>query len=143
MTDAPDAGASTGAIPIVYLDASALVKLIASEPERPALLSHLIRFPRRASSELAVLELLRAVRRRAPADEGSAVSALRSLGLHRLDRQVMVEAAALLPRSLGSLDAIHLATALRLGPALGAFVTYDRALAGAAAGAGLPVATPV
>ena len=88
-----------------------------------------------------MLELLRAVRQRAPADEGSALSALRSLGLHRLDRQVLVEAAALLPRSLGSLDAIHLATALRLGPALGAFLTYDRTLASAAAGAGVPVAS--
>ena len=79
-----------------------------------------------------MLELLRAVRQRAPADEGSALSALRSLGLHRLDRQVLVEAADLLPRSLGSLDAIHLATALRLGPALEAFSTYDRSLARAA-----------
>jgi predicted nucleic acid-binding protein len=39
-------------------------------------------------------------------------------------------------------DAIHLATALHLGPRLTTFVTYDRRLADAVAEAGLPIAVP-
>jgi predicted nucleic acid-binding protein len=46
------------------------------------------------------------------------------------------------PASVRSLDAIHLATALHLGPRLTAFVTYDRRLADAVAAAGLPIAMP-
>jgi uncharacterized protein len=46
------------------------------------------------------------------------------------------------PTAVRSLDAIHLATALHLGPQLTSFVTYDTRLAGAAAGAGLGVDMP-
>lgn len=50
--------------------------------------------------------------------------------------------AARLPGRLRSLDAIHAATAARLGPELTALVTYDQRMADAARGAGLPVAMP-
>jgi len=40
------------------------------------------------------------------------------------------------------LDAIHLASAQALGPALDAFVTYDDRLADAARAVGLPVIRP-
>lgn len=126
---------------LVYLDASALVKLVIEEPERDALVRHVAGRPR-VSSELAVVELVRAVRRRAPGSDAETESLIRFTSLHRLDRRLMAEAAALLPSSLGSLDAIHLATALRLRSALGAFVTYDRALGRAATAAGLPLAMP-
>lgn len=43
---------------------------------------------------------------------------------------------------LRTLDAIHLATALRLGSDLDAVVTYDNRLAEAARTLGLPVAAP-
>ncbi len=125
-----------------YLDASALVKLVIREPERDALRHHLTSFPRRASSELAVAELVRVVRRHNPARESDAVAAIRVLGLLRLDRRLMAEAAAIPPPTLGTLDAIHLATALRLHGAIESFVTYDRALAGAASDLALPVASP-
>jgi predicted nucleic acid-binding protein len=45
------------------------------------------------------------------------------------------------PAALRTLDAIHLATALELGP-IDAFVTYDDRLAEAARGIGLPVVRP-
>ena len=41
-----------------------------------------------------------------------------------------------------TLDAIHLATAIALGPELDAFVTYDDRLADAARAVGLPVVRP-
>ena len=44
--------------------------------------------------------------------------------------------------TFSSLDAIHLATALRLGEQLTSFVTYDKRLADAAEGAGLSVDMP-
>ena len=40
------------------------------------------------------------------------------------------------------LDAIHLATAMAMGPELDAFVTYDDRLAEAARAIGLPVVRP-
>lgn len=44
--------------------------------------------------------------------------------------------------TLGTLDALHLASALLLGDALTTLVTYDRRLAGAARDAGITVASP-
>jgi predicted nucleic acid-binding protein len=43
---------------------------------------------------------------------------------------------------LRALDAIHVASALRLGGALSAFVSYDRRQLEAAAALGLPTASP-
>jgi predicted nucleic acid-binding protein len=56
--------------------------------------------------------------------------------------EILVAAAHLEPPTLRSLDAIHLATALRLGDALAAFVSYDERLLAAAAQLGLPTASP-
>jgi predicted nucleic acid-binding protein len=55
---------------------------------------------------------------------------------------VLSSAASVEPPELGTLDAIHLATALPLAAELDAFVTYDRQLARAARGAGLRVESP-
>jgi predicted nucleic acid-binding protein len=46
------------------------------------------------------------------------------------------------PATVGSLDAIHLATALRIRSQLTSFVTYDKRLADAAQAAGLTVDMP-
>ncbi|MFI7401643.1 hypothetical protein ACIBW9_14410 [Streptomyces sp. NPDC049541] len=46
------------------------------------------------------------------------------------------------PATVRSLDAIHLATALRVRSQLTSFVTYDRRLADAAQAAGLTVDMP-
>jgi uncharacterized protein len=43
---------------------------------------------------------------------------------------------------VGSLDAIHLVSAQRIGSTLEAFVTYDKVLARAASDCGLPIAQP-
>src|SRR5262245_46646393 len=54
----------------------------------------------------------------------------------------LLEAAGSLPGPLRSLDAIHLATALRLRDGLHWLVAYDQRLLGAAQQAGLPTASP-
>jgi predicted nucleic acid-binding protein len=51
-------------------------------------------------------------------------------------------AAGIAPATVRTLDAIHLATALAIGSALGSFVTYDDRLAEAARALGLPVVSP-
>lgn len=61
-----------------------------------------------------------------------------------LDASALVafDAAANVPGTVRSLDAIHVASADVLGSELIALVTYDRRMADAAHEAGLPVAMP-
>ena len=56
----PSASKATG---LLYLDSSALVKLVVREPETPALMEFLALWPFRVSSALARVEVVRAVKR--------------------------------------------------------------------------------
>ena len=126
---------------IAYLDASALVKLVVAEPERPALVRH-VREALLTTSELAIVELTLACRRaiQTPEAERRARELLRDISLVAADRAVLERAASAAPTSLRALDAIHLATALAIEP--DEFVAYDRRLLDAAREAGLMVASP-
>ncbi len=124
---------------LAYLDSSALVKLARDEDETQALRRVLGTFDGQTSSELAVVEVLRAV---PPRSEARAVGVLRGLALMRIDRHLLLLAGRLDPRPLHSLDALHLATALSMGSALSVLLTYDRRLTAAAALHGLPTAAP-
>ena len=62
--------------------------------------------------------------------------------LIRLSPDLLDRAGDLDPLELRSLDAIHLAAAESLGHDLGALVTYDQQMAGAARELGLPVVAP-
>jgi predicted nucleic acid-binding protein len=126
----------------VYLDASAIVKLVVSEAERGALRDFLVGNPQRITSLLAAVEVPRAVLRRAGHVPDGLASAFTGLILMEITRSVAARAAALQPAALRSLDAIHLASALELGEDLGAFVTYDARLAAAARALGMRVASP-
>lgn len=64
------------------------------------------------------------------------------MDLVRVDDRVLNAAAALVPIELRSLDAIHVATAERLGGDLGVIVTYDERMADAARQRGLRTASP-
>lgn len=108
---------------LLYLDTSAIVKLVLPEPETEELLRLLSDRPERVTSALARVEVLRAVRR---AGEDGAVfrraeEVLARLGLIEIGPAILNAAARLDPRRLRSLDAIHLATALSLGEHLGGF----------------------
>ncbi len=59
-----------------------------------------------------------------------------------MDDEILDAAGDIGPSSIRSLDAIHLATALRLATALDAIVTYDRRMIEGAVLLGLPVASP-
>ena len=129
---------------LLYLDSSAIVKLVVRESETGALFAFLEEWPERISSALAQVEVLRALRRAGvtAADYRRGEQVLERLGLVRLDPEVLAVAAALDPPDLRSLAAIHLATALSLGNDLGGLVSYDRRLAEAAARAQVNVWTP-
>ena len=127
----------------VYLDASALVKLVMSEPETPALMAYLGDASFVLSSRLSHVEVRRAVARVAePGDVKHATSTLEGLQLIELDAAIADVAGSAAPVSLRSLDAIHLASAMAVMDEIEAFVTYDLRLADAAREAGLTVVGP-
>ena len=128
----------------VYLDASALLKLVLPERERMALESALAPWPDRLTSELSAVECRRAVRRQPEAELllPRMEDILSSITLLRFDPALLMLAGTLRPPRLRSLDAIHLASALSIGVFPEAFVTYDDRLAEAARAAGLNVLTP-
>ena len=129
---------------LLYLDSSALVKLILAEDESSALRKELARWPHRLSSDLARIEVLRATRKASQDIEVRRKSeqVLAGLDLLRIDEQIVTLAADLEPPGLRSLDALHLASALSLGSDLGGLVVYDFRLAEAARLHGLRVVVP-
>ncbi len=127
---------------VVYLDSSAIVKLIIPEAGSEALRAWLADRPLRATSAIARTEVLRAIR-----PEGSvAIAAARSIflavDLVAIDESILEAAALLPPTTLRTLDAIHLATAVSIGEDLRAVATYDRRMIEGATALGLPTASP-
>src|SRR5439155_4165411 len=127
---------------LLYLDSSAVVKLVVAEPETKALRELLRSWPERVSSVVALIEVERVAKRIGGGAVRRARSVLSRIALVDLDELVVRVAAALDPPELRALDAIHLATALSLGGDLGALCAYDARLAAAAASAVNVVAAP-
>jgi predicted nucleic acid-binding protein len=129
----------------LYLDASALVKLVQVEAESAALRRYLRRHraDERVTSALSRVEVVRAVLAGGPAAVGQARRLLGRLYLVPLDRALLDDAATFgIGQVLRSLDALHLASARRVGSDLRSVVTYDRRMTEAAIGLGLPVGAP-
>jgi predicted nucleic acid-binding protein len=128
---------------LVYVDASAIVKLVITEAESAALEAFVRADRRLISSRVAAIEVRRAAERQQEQPTAQTVDAvIASLGLIDLYPALADVAGRLPPPTLRSLDAIHLATALSLGDELDALVTYDGRLADAARAAGLEVVAP-
>lgn len=125
-----------------YIDTSALVKTVLAEAESDALGQWLADGPVLAACELIRVEAVRAIRLAAPEALPAVRRALATLVTLRLDGDVIALAADLGPPLLRSLDAIHLAAALRLGPDLAGVLTYDRRMGDAARSLGLSVLAP-
>ena len=126
---------------MLYLDSSAIVKLVIREPETSELVKVVREEPTPVASALAVTEVTRAIVR-SGGSQRRADPIVRGLGLVPIDEGILRSAAQLRPTSLRALDAIHLATALSLGHHVSRFVTYDERLGGAASVAGLDVIAP-
>jgi uncharacterized protein len=137
--------ATSATAEMIYLDTTALVKLVRPEAESEALADWL---DARAdsmlvSSALVEVELPRALRRTEPELLSEVPALLAQVARYEIDDLVRSTAAAYPERELRSLDAIHLATAQAVfGGRLTAFVTYDRRLRGCAETLGLPVRSP-
>lgn len=130
----------------LYLDSSALVKLVKREAESDALTRFLAqhRSSERVTSALSRVEVVRAVACGGPAAIAHARRQLARTEQIVLTVTLLDDAATLLHDSiLRSLDAVHLAAARSIGSDLRAVVTYDRRMEDAAAAVGLPTEVPV
>jgi uncharacterized protein len=129
---------------MIYLDSSALLKLLFEEDESEALASWVsehVAMPM-VTSELAKVEVIRAARRLDVAAVPAARALVSQLDLIRLSSALIDAAADVGGPLLRSLDAIHLASALSIGSDLTAFVAYDDRLVAAAEAAGVDATRP-
>lgn len=126
----------------IYLDSSAIVKLAVREPESQALRRYLRTRRPRVSSALARTEVMRALLHKGEPAQAAGRRTLANLDLLRIDNRVLDLAGRLQPSELRTLDAIHLATAQRLGVDLGRLCTYDARMRDAAEALGMAVIAP-
>jgi predicted nucleic acid-binding protein len=129
---------------VIYLDTSALVKLVFEEDESSALaewVAERVEVPK-IGSDVSIVELLRTCRRIDEATVATAALLLGGIDLLPVNRFVIEQAAAVTPNELRSLDAVHLASALSVKAHLTAFVAYDSRLCSAALEAGMVVESP-
>jgi uncharacterized protein len=126
---------------VTYLDSSAIVKLAVAEAESTALRRHLRRRSL-ISSALARTEVLRALLPSGADAVAAGREVLRRMDLVRVNDRILDAAGTWPPTGLRSLDAIHLATAERLGTDLAQLVAYDDRLVRAAQQLRIKTASP-
>ncbi|HEY4810273.1 MAG TPA: type II toxin-antitoxin system VapC family toxin [Solirubrobacteraceae bacterium] len=118
---------------ILYVDTSALVKLLVREEESMAIERELLRWQSLVTSVVTEVELPRAVARaredrRATVVNGSVVlqEVLSSAAIAPLNEDIVAAARVVQPTSVSAPDAIHVASALSLSPELAGVATYDK-----------------
>jgi predicted nucleic acid-binding protein len=119
------------------------VKLVIEEPESDALETHLADHPAvLVTSRLATVEVARAAELADPSEETreEVERLLRSCTLVAVSAQVLGASRRLTSATVRTLDAIHLATALRVE--VDALLAYDHRLQAAARAQGLTVLAP-
>jgi predicted nucleic acid-binding protein len=127
----------------VYLDTSALVKLVLQEDQSDDMRRFLDETSLQGvSSEIAEVELSRAILRHDEQLTNRGLEVLAQLVLLPFTRSMRLRASYLAPSALRSLDAIHLATAFEIQVDLECLVSYDARLLQSASESGLSVASP-
>lgn len=126
----------------LYVDTSALGRVLLGEPDAPAILRALRGFDQSVASQLLRVELRRLGLREGLL--GNADQLLSGVALVPLDVAVLEAAETVEPGSVATLDAIHLVTALRLADreAIDAILTFDERLAEGARRHGIAVLAP-
>ncbi len=126
----------------VYVDTSVLGRVLLDEPDKHAIQHELAKFGRRVASRLLRVELRRVGLRRKLLDRADALIA--DVSLIPIDDRILDATETLIPATVGTLDAIHLATAIRLlkEGRLDALMTYDKQLASGAQAHGLAILSP-
>jgi len=129
-----------------YLDTSAFLKLAVAEERSEQMRDWAHRQSTAGqelwSSDLLRTEACRAARRVSVAALTVTRDLLSRVALVGMTPEVFQRAGELGPPGLRSLDALHLAAALRLGDDLEGIVTYDDRLAGAAQELGIATLAP-
>ena len=132
---------------MIYLDTSALTKLLVAESETAELRTWLGERvsvgEHAATSAIGRVELMRVVVRYGePGQVDRARYLLDGLDVLPLTERVITLAETIGPSALRPLDAIHLAAAAQIEQELSAFVTYDRRLLDGCRDVGFPTASP-
>jgi len=127
---------------LIYLDASALVTLVAGRQYVPQLRQFLLRYPGipMGTSSIGFVEVVRTLDR-----IGDYPQAMRDLVQNFTEILVTEEVrdqAALVPAGVRTLDAVHVASAQVIGPSLKVLVSYDTRMLDVAHSLGLPTAAP-
>lgn len=125
---------------IMYLDVSAAAKLAIDEAESPALEAYVDAQQMELMSSRLLETELRRVATRLGADQAAVADVLSRIAFIELSRGLFHEASLLPGPHLRSLDAIHIATAIRIEAEV--LVAYDKRLLEAASQLGLEVASP-
>jgi predicted nucleic acid-binding protein len=127
----------------LYLDTSAMAKLVVNESETAALRKWLASRAGTAmvTNTVGVVELQRLSARVSQEASAAAVLLLGRIGHLHLTVAAVALAAQLPPPEMRTLDALHVSSAAGLAE-LDALVSYDQRMLAAARGYGLPVASP-
>lgn len=130
-------------MPGLYVDTSALGRVLLGEPDAEVIRETLARYDPWWSSALLPVELRRLARRQGIEERGEELLSL--VSTRRLDSSVLKRAAKLDPVEVRTLDAIHLDAAIQLKArgAVDAVLTYDQQLQDGCAHHRLPVEAPV
>ena len=125
----------------IYIDSSAILKLIVQEKESDAVRS--ISRARFITSEISRVEIIRTVLRNEPKALKVAEGVLKNLNILTIDSATLTQAERLPERiNIRGLDAIHLAAAGKLGLRISVILTYDKQMAKAARELGFEVMAP-
>ncbi len=126
----------------VYVDTSALARVMLGEPDADAVAASLATFAHHFASRLLAVELRRVALREQVSERADAL--LGSIALVPLHEELLAAAESVPPAAVATLDALHLVTALKLrdGGLIASIMTYDHRLGAAAATHGLAVVAP-
>ena len=126
----------------LYVDTSALGRVLLGEPDAAAVIRSLGDFDQHVASRLLRIELRRLALRHGLLDHADQL--LSGVALLPLDEALLDAAETVQPASVATLDAIHLVTALRLADEelIETAMTYDSRLAEGAQHYGLSVLAP-
>jgi predicted nucleic acid-binding protein len=127
---------------LIYLDASALITLLAGRTYARELREFLASQPGLplGTSTIGFVETVRTLDQ--IGDYPSAMNDLVGAFTEILVTEDVRDTAALLPSGIRTLDAIHIASAQVIGPALNTLVTYDKRMLQIANSVGIHTAAP-
>jgi predicted nucleic acid-binding protein len=139
----PSLGDSLVLVPGLYVDTSALGRVLLAEPDAQVIIETTARYDELWSSALLIVELGRLDRREGL--EEDAHKLLSTVSTHRPDSSALKRSAKLDPVNVRTLDAIHLDAALQLKSrgTIDAVLTYDEQLRAGCEHHGLAVEAPV